>query len=80
MHGTVQVVVLVDADRLAERLSRSGFEVVADGRRLLVGQGDETIETAVIEEAPALGSGLVRMVRGSASLEDLFLHNEQERR
>jgi ABC-2 type transport system ATP-binding protein len=79
-HGTVQVEVLVDADRLAERLSRRGFEVVADGRRLLVGPGDETIETAVIEEASALGSGLVRMVRGSASLEDLFLHNEQERR
>lgn len=73
-HGTVQVEVLIDAHRLAERLTNRGFEVVLEGRRLVVGPGDETIERTVVDEAAAVGAGLVRMVRGSASLEDLFLH------
>jgi hypothetical protein len=32
----------------------------------------------VVEEAAATGSGLVRMIRGSTSLEDLFLRPESE--
>lgn len=72
-HGTVQVEILGDASRVAERLMNRGFEVVVEGRRLVVGPGDETIEHAVVEEIAATGSGLIRMVRGSASLEDLFL-------
>jgi hypothetical protein len=44
-----------------------------EGHRFVVGPGDATLEQAIVEEAAALGSGLVRMVRGSASLEDLFL-------
>ena len=72
-HGTVQVEVLTDAARLAERLTNRGFDVTVDNRRLVVGPGGDAIEAAVVEEAAAVESGLIRMVRGSASLEDLFL-------
>ncbi len=78
-HGTVQIEVLDDAIAIAERLSNRGFQVVTEGRRLIIGPGDERIERAVVEEAAAIGAGLVRMVRGSASLEDLFLHPQESR-
>lgn len=72
-HGTVSVEVLGEARRLAERLTDRGYAVAVEERRMVVGPGDESIEAAVVEEAAAIGSGLIRMVRGSASLEDLFL-------
>ena len=78
-RGTVQVEVLTDAAVVAERLTSRGLQVVVDGRRLMVGPGDETIERVVIEEIAATGSGLVRMFRGSASLEDLFLRSGETR-
>ncbi|HEX6221765.1 MAG TPA: ABC transporter ATP-binding protein [Acidimicrobiia bacterium] len=77
-HGTEQVEVLVNADRLAERLTNRGFTVSVDDRRLVVGPGDERIEAAIVADAAAVESGLVRMVRGSASLEDLFLRPNGE--
>jgi len=77
-HGTVQVEVLVNADRLAERLTNRGFMVSVDDRRLVVGPGDERVEAAIVAEAAAVESGLLRMVRGSASLEDLFLRPNGE--
>jgi ABC-2 type transport system ATP-binding protein len=73
MRGTVQVEVVANADLVASRLTNRGFQVTADGLRLIVGPGDRTIEQAVLEEAAATEAGLVRMIRGSASLEDLFL-------
>lgn len=69
---TVLVEVLRRSEDLAARLRERGIEAVVDGLRLVVGPG-EMIEGAVLEAAAALGSGLVRMTRGSASLEDLFL-------
>ena len=75
-RGTVQVEVLTDPERVAERLTNRGYSVALEGRRLLVGPGDEGIERAVLEETAAVGAGLLRMVRGSASLEDLFLRPE----
>lgn len=72
-RGTVLVEVVKDAARVAERLTRRGFEVTVDGPRLVVGPGDQTIEQAVLEEIAAVEAGLVRMIRASASLEDLFL-------
>ncbi|HEY6635041.1 MAG TPA: ABC transporter ATP-binding protein [Acidimicrobiia bacterium] len=75
-RGTVQVEVLTDPERVAERLIARGYGVALEGRRLLVGPGDEGIERAVLEETAAVSAGLLRMVRGSASLEDLFLHPE----
>jgi len=71
--GTVQVEVVAEVDRLAERLTNRGLTVIVDGMRLVVGPGDQGIERAVLEDTAALEAGLIRMVRGSASLEDLFL-------
>lgn len=72
-HGAVEVEVLNGSDTIADRLINRGLQVSVDGLRLLVGPGDESIEQAILEEIAASGAGLVRMVRGSSSLEDLFL-------
>ncbi len=74
--GTVMVEVLENAETMAEVIRSSGFEVVVDGVRLVVGPGDDSIEAAVVSAAAETGSGLVRMIRGSASLEDLFMNRE----
>ncbi len=71
--ATVQVEVVTDPARLAERLINRGLAVTFDGLRLVVGPGDHSIEQAIIEESAAGDTGLIRMVRGVASLEDLFL-------
>lgn len=76
-RGTVQVEVVTDPQRLAERLTNRGLEVSLDGMRLVVGPGDEALERTIIEESAAAGTGLIRMIRGSASLEDLFLQPSQ---
>jgi len=76
--GTVQAEVVTAADQVAERLTNRGIQVSVDGVRLLVGPGDQSIERAIVEETAALEAGLVRMIRGSASLEDLFLHHPEE--
>jgi ABC-2 type transport system ATP-binding protein len=74
--GTVLVEVLEHPDSVAAAIRGEGFDVVVDGLRLVVGPGDESIEPIVIAAAANTGSGLVRMIRGSASLEDLFLNRE----
>lgn len=74
--GTVLVEVLEHPEEVAATLRAQGWEVAVDGLRLVVGPGDETIEPAVISAVAETGSGLVRMIRGSASLEDLFLNRE----
>jgi len=74
--GTVLVEVLDDADVVAARLRSKGFGATVEGQRFVVGPGDETLERAIVEATAAASSGLVRMVRGSASLEDLFLREE----
>jgi ABC-2 type transport system ATP-binding protein len=74
--GTVIVEVLDHADQVAASLRRRGFETTVEGQRLLVGPGDETLEDAIVAETGAANAGLVRMLRGSASLEDLFLARE----
>ena len=74
--GTVLVEVLDFTEEMAALIRAEGLEVVIDGRRLMVGPGDESIEPTVVGAAAATGSGLVRMIRGSSSLEDLFMTNE----
>jgi ABC-2 type transport system ATP-binding protein len=74
--GTVMVEVLDHAEEMAARLREQGVGVVVDERRLVVGPGDAAVEQAIVNAAAGAGSGLVRMVRGSASLEDLFLERE----
>ncbi|MGA7097616.1 MAG: ABC transporter ATP-binding protein [Acidimicrobiia bacterium] len=74
--GTVLAEVIDQVDEVAARLRGQGFEVSVDGHRLVVGPGDETIEKALVTAAAETGTGLVRMVRGHASLEDLFMAKE----
>ncbi len=71
--GTVLIEVIDHVEIVAARLLARGYETTVDRNRVIVGPGDESIERAVVEETAAAGAGLVRMVRGSASLEDLFL-------
>lgn len=71
--GTVMVEVLDQAESVAAAIREAGFEATVEGRRLVVGPGPETMEEAIVAAVSATGAGLVRMVRGSASLEDLFL-------
>ena len=68
--------VLDRPEEVAAAIRSGGVDVVVEGLRLVVGPGDDTIEPTVIAAAAATGSGLVRMIRGSASLEDLFLNRE----
>jgi ABC-2 type transport system ATP-binding protein len=77
-RGTVQVEVVAEATRLAERLINRGLTVTVDGMRLVVGPGDQGVEQAILEDSAAVDAGLIRMVRGSASLEDLFLQPSEE--
>ncbi|HUG32148.1 MAG TPA: ABC transporter ATP-binding protein [Acidimicrobiia bacterium] len=72
-RGTVLVEVVSDPERLAERLVNRGLDVTLDRLRLVVGPGDRSIEQAIVEESALADVGLIRMIRGSASLEDLFL-------
>lgn len=74
--GTVLVEVLDHADVVAARIREQDIDVVVDGLRLVVGPGDENIEQIVVAATADAGSGLVRMIRGSASLEDLFMNKE----
>jgi len=74
--GTVLIEVLEHPEAVAAALREQGVEVTVDGLRLVAGPGDERIEPMVIAAAAESGSGLVRMIRGSASLEDLFLSKE----
>ena len=73
--STVQVELIGDVVAVADRLTGRGYEVsVAEGQRLVVG-GDNA-ERAIVEAAHDLSAGLVRMVRGTGSLEDLFLDRD----
>jgi ABC-2 type transport system ATP-binding protein len=76
--GTVLVEVLDHAETVAAALEARGIASAVDGRKIVAGPGDDAVERAVIEETARAGSGLVRMIRGSASLEDLFLQGGQE--
>lgn len=76
--GTVLVEVLDKPEALATELATRQIEVNVEGRRLMVGPGDDSLERAIVEASAASGSGLVRMVRGSASLEDLFIRSGGE--
>lgn len=73
--GTVLVEVLDKATEVADRLESHGITAAVDRNRLIVGPGDDTLEQAIVEAAASSTAGLIRMARGSASLEDLFLEN-----
>ena len=71
--GTVLVEVVERPEALAAQLENRGISVTVDGRRLMVGPGDASLERSIVEASVASDTGLIRMVRGSASLEDLFI-------
>jgi ABC-2 type transport system ATP-binding protein len=77
--GTVSVELLDQVEAVAEALRARGIAVKLDGPRLAVGPGDETLEQAVLETAAQVGTGVLRMGRGSTSLEDLFLANGERK-
>ncbi len=77
--GTVLVEVLDNAEEVAAAIREQGYEVTVEALRLMVGPGDERLEPAIVSAAAAANAGLVRMIRGSASLEDLFLAREATR-
>ena len=71
--GTVLVEVVERPEALAAQLSKIEIPASVEGRRLMVGPGDRSLERAIVEASVASDTGLIRMVRGSASLEDLFV-------
>jgi ABC-2 type transport system ATP-binding protein len=71
--GTVLVEVVSNAEAVSLRLARTGIESQVDGPRIYVGPGDSRLEVEILEAVAAESAGLVRMLRSSASLEDLFM-------
>jgi len=76
--GTVSVEVLHDPEALVKTLRSQNIETTVDGRRLVVGPGGQSLESAIVEAAAATSTGLVRMIRGTSSLEDLFVKKDSE--
>lgn len=77
--STVLVEVLNNPEEVATALEARGIPASVDGRRIVAGPGDEQVEKAIVEVTADTTAGLVRMIRGSASLEDLFLSKEDEK-
>ena len=74
--GTVLVEVVERPEALAAELEQREIAATIEGRRLMVGPGDESLERAIVEASVASDTGLIRMIRGSASLEDFFIRGE----
>lgn len=72
-QSTVLLEVVENAEGVAARLAAEGIEAHVDQRRLVVGPGDAMLETRIISAVAAENAGLIRMIRSSASLEDLFM-------
>lgn len=77
--STVLVEVLNNPEEVATALEARGIPASVDGRRIVAGPGDEQVEKAIVEVTADTTAGLVRMIRESASLEDLFLSKEDEK-
>ena len=72
-QSTVLLEVVENAEAVAARLAAGGIESHVDQRRLVVGPGDAMLESNIIAAVAAENAGLIRMIRSSASLEDLFM-------
>lgn len=72
-QSTVLIEVVEKADAVAARLAAKGIESRVDQRRLVVGPGDAMLESTIIGAVATENAGLIRMIRSSASLEDLFM-------
>lgn len=71
--GSVTVEVLERAAVVASHLSERGLEVVVDGNRIVVAGDAGDMEQIIVEAVATADAGLIRLVRGSVSLEDEFL-------
>lgn len=76
--GPLLVELIEGTELVANALQGRGYQVSVDGSRMVVGQGEAYAEQAVVEETARAGAGLVRMIRGSASLEDMFYGTREE--
>ena len=76
--ATVTVEVLDRSAELADWMDRRGIQHRVLGRTLVVGPGDESLESTIIDGVAQVGAGLVRLVRGAASLEDEFLSRSEK--
>jgi ABC-2 type transport system ATP-binding protein len=72
-QSTVLLEVIENADAVAARLAAKGIESRVDQRRLVIGPGDAMLESTIIAAVATENAGLIRMIRSSASLEDLFM-------
>lgn len=72
-QSTVLLEVIENAEGVAARLAAAGVESQVDQRRLVVGPGDNSLESTIISAVASENAGLIRMIRSSASLEDLFM-------
>jgi ABC-2 type transport system ATP-binding protein len=70
--GTLSVEVEEGSDRLAERLTAAGLQVVVDGRAVLIALADATPYDLVRDTVAELALPLVRMEQRRHRLEDLF--------
>ncbi|MGA7271833.1 MAG: ABC transporter ATP-binding protein [Acidimicrobiia bacterium] len=71
--GSVTVEVIDHPQELMAWLQRRGLETSLRGRAIVVAGATDGIENQIVEGVAAVGAGLVRMIRGAASLEDEFL-------
>ena len=76
--ATVTVEVLDRSEELASWMDQRGIPHRVLGRTLVVGPGDEALESTIIDGVAQVGAGLVRLVRGAASLEDEFLSRSEK--
>ncbi len=72
-QSTVLLEVIENAEAVAARLAAEGIASLVDQSRLVVGPGDAMLETRIISAVATENAGLIRMIRSSASLEDLFM-------
>lgn len=70
---TVTVEVLDRADKLSAWFSERGVDHRRQGHVLVVGPGDDTLESTITAGVASVGAGMVKLIRGASSLEDEFL-------
>lgn len=70
---TVTVEVLDRADELSAWFSERGVDHRHQGHVLVVGPGDDTLESTITAGVASVGAGMVKLIRGASSLEDEFL-------
>lgn len=76
--GSVTVDVIGHVEELIDWLEQRGLSASRRGRAIVVDGADEGIENTIVEGVATVGAGLVRLIRGAASLEDEFLSRARQ--